>query len=404
MAEPKRPVEAERRMMKPDRCWPLWLLVPAARAHSEPARIGASGGRLLRMVADHGVAQQRPAPVPTSPTTGSEPGSALSGPGLATIAQARGVVYASPSGEMGGCLAPCATRSPVVEQVRHRMLHGCCDAGRHGGAVYAECDALSLSRLDLGRHAGAALHPGAQRFDLGPGTGDSRVGPAMDAHQLDLALSAGRHAVERAKLDGVAWIRAQGEGAGAAITNRAWIQLVDCWAWASMPHGPRAEASWAFDDRSRQGRTRRRGELDADQRPADRAGALQLGGAESGTADDPIEPAQECESWRGDARALGGVAAGRALAIAGAEADLILKRHRMTCTDPYAALRCLGGFEHAALVGSALAAAQLGLRWMAVGETAALAMFLALCLNPSVAPWLEAESPPCSCLRGGHHA
>lgn len=179
-------------------------------------------------------------------------------------------------------------------------------------------------RLDLGRHHAARVDPQAQRFDLGPGTLDSRLGAAMDGHQLDRALSAGRQAVERAKLEGVALLLAQGggTGTGAQITNRAWRHLLN-------------------------------------------AGGL-------GEREDP-------------------------------DTALILARHAETLewADPYQALRCLGGFEHAALVGSALAAAQLGLAWRAVGTSARIAMLLALRLNPSVRAWLGVTpAMPLSTIRG----
>ncbi len=171
-------------------------------------------------------------------------------------------------------------------------------------------------KLDLGRQDAARIDPGAQRFDLGPGTLDSRLGAAMDSHRLDRALSAGRQAIERAKLEGVAAISARGGGAGAGMTNRAWHRLLNA------------------------------------------GGSVEL--------EDP-------------------------------DVALILKRHATALgrADPYQALRCLGGFEHAALVGSALAAAQLGLPWWAVGASARIAVLLALRLNPSARPWLHVPSVGC---------
>jgi nicotinate-nucleotide--dimethylbenzimidazole phosphoribosyltransferase len=83
------------------------------------------------------------------------------------------------------------------------------------------------------------------------------------------------------------------------------------------------------------------------------------------------------------------------------DAGLILGRHATDLSSPYEALRCIGGFEHAALVGSALAAAQLGLQWEAVGESAVIARLLALWLNPSVKPWLQTGSSWFSCACGG---
>ncbi|MBK1617569.1 hypothetical protein CKO42_03690 [Lamprobacter modestohalophilus] len=207
---------------------------------------------------------------------------------------------------------------------------------------------MSEVMIDLGRHDPAAADPSIQRFDLGPGTADGRLDAAMDGHQLDLALSAGRHAVERAKLDGLALIWAQGQGIGAATTNQAWRQLL-------MP----ATTACACDSQQCRG--------DAFFMPD----ALELA---------PLaqpEVAQTQCRWCEDADE---------------DACRLIRRHARTLADPYAALRCLGGFEHAALVGSALAAAQLGLAWRALGASACIALLLALRLNPSVRPWLHPAS------------
>ncbi|NEX16347.1 MAG: hypothetical protein C1943_06900 [Halochromatium sp.] len=215
------------------------------------------------------------------------------------------------------------------------------------------CDVVTQSLLDLGRHDPARIDPAAQRFDLGPGTADSRLGAAMDAYQLDLALSAGRHAVERAKLEGIRLIQAQGAGVGAGITNQLWWLLFGRWPVSSM---------------------------------ATDAG-LRLACRHRRTERDPL-----ALDARVRASGVGGV---RSL-VTGVDLGPILQRHAMALSNPYLALRHLGGFEHAALVGSALAAAQLGLRWQGLGESAAIARLLALCLNPSVAPWLGMQSHVCA--------
>ncbi|WP_428995687.1 nicotinate-nucleotide--dimethylbenzimidazole phosphoribosyltransferase [Lamprobacter modestohalophilus] len=221
-------------------------------------------------------------------------------------------------------------------------------------------DWVSEVRIDLGRHDPAAAGPSVQRFDLGPGTADSRLDAAMDGHQLDLALSAGRHAVERAKLDGIALIWAQGQGAGAATTNQAWRQRL-------MP----ATTACACDSRQFCG--------DAFLMPD----ALELAPfAQPEVVHTQVVHTQcrWCEGVDEDACRL-------------------LRRHAATLADPYSALRCLGGFEHAALVGSALAAAQLGLAWRALGASACIALLLALRLNPSVRPWLHPASVLTGCGR-----
>lgn len=317
----------------PDPCRPGWLSVPGAPEPEPAASVGTPEARLLVMVADHGLARARNDCSCTSPAT--KIGSGLSSPvfGLCVVVQVPAAVQPI---ETSPRLAQQADLSAASAGLR-RGIQGACsvwskalfeaDRGAHVG-----CYVLSRYLLDLGRHDGARIDPAAQRFDLGPGTRDSRRGAAMDGHQLDLALSAGRHAVERAKLDGVSLIWAQGQGAGSTVTNQLWRQLF--------------------------------------QRGSQR---VQYG--------------------------LGSVAGGVGLTEAAAiDESCTLRRHASALSDPYRALRCLGGFEHAALVGSALAAAQLGLRWIAVGESAEIAMRLALRLNPSVEPWLQAEwSEPCLC-------
>jgi NaMN:DMB phosphoribosyltransferase len=203
--------------------------------------------------------------------------------------------------------------------------------GLEGARLLTAVGGMSGSVLDLGRDHRCALDQPAQHVDLGPGTADSRFAAAMDSHQLDLALSAGRQAVERAKLDGISRLWAQGAGLGAELTNQAWWRLLSTGQWASGPA--------SIGSRS-------------------------------------------------------------------------MARHADQRVDAYQALRCMGGFEHAALVGSALAAAQLGLRWRPIGETAVIAMLLARSLNPSVQPWLQADAavwlqPGCAvsgCCRKGDRA
>lgn len=213
-------------------------------------------------------------------------------------------------------------------------------------------DWVNEVRIDLGRHDPAAAGPWVQRFDLGLGTADSRLGAAMDGHQLDLALSAGRHAVERAKLDGVALIWAQGHGIGAATTNQAWRQLLAPASVACAEASPQSNGDVFFMSDA------------LDLRP--------LAQAEVACTQCSWCDAVDVDAYR------------------------LLRRHAATLADPYSALRCLGGFEHAALVGSALAAAQLGLAWRALGASARLALLLALRINPSVRPWLQ----PVSALSG----
>jgi len=278
--------------LNPDSDAPQWLWVPAAQPLATATPMRPSCGRRLLLRADHGLAQ-----------------------------------------------------SPRQDRQREDPL-------QDQDGLPDRRDVLMQSLLDLGRHDPARVDPAAQRFDLGPGTADSRLGAAMDAYQLDLALSAGRHAVERAKLEGIRCIQAQGAGIGAGITNQIWWLLFGRWSVSSMA----TDAGWRLACRQR--RTER----------------------------DPL-------ALDAPLRASGG---GVSPLVTGVDLEPILRRHAMTLSNPYAALRHLGGFEHAALVGSALAAAQLGLRWRGLGESAAIARRLALCLNPSVAPWLRVEAPACA--------
>lgn len=210
--------------------------------------------------------------------------------------------------------------------------------------------------LDLGRQDERRIEPGAQRFDLAPGTVDSRLGPAMTGHQLDLALSAGRHAIERAKLAGADLIWADGQGLGAALTNAAWerwLRRSETTAASILDLG----LEWGAD-------LRRRGQP-------------------------PVPVPVPVPALSASGAALGCCALDCAAARASDCAGAILHRHGDALADPYEMLRRIGGFEHAALVGSALAAAQLGLRWVALGESARVARRLAVRLNRTVALWLE---------------
>ncbi|MEA3640000.1 MAG: nicotinate-nucleotide--dimethylbenzimidazole phosphoribosyltransferase [Lamprobacter sp.] len=327
-------------MMKADGCRPQWLSVPAApdqmhdqmpepmHRHRHVAQAGARLSRLLAITADHGVARPLPLLSPLSPPCmlcciGSCQSSRLDA--LATLAR---------QVERTG-------RTEWAEQAEQAGQAGQAEPGTGHRA-----DVMTAVRLDLGCRDPAGFDPAVQRFDLGAGTADSRLGDAMDDHQLDLALSAGRHAVERAKLDGVTLIWARGQGLGASTTNQAW--------WRLLPKTAGAVGRSCGDARS-MCHAQRTAPLAESQAPEDTDAAI----------------------------------------------SRILKRHAAMLNDPYAALRCLGGFEHAALVGSALAAAQLGLEWWALGASAHIALLLAQRLNPSVQPWLQAV-PEGGCQVGRH--
>ena len=67
--------------------------------------------------------------------------------------------------------------------------------------------------------------------------------------------------------------------------------------------------------------------------------------------------------------------------------DRALRLHR-AAVDPLEALRCVGGFEIAALVGACIHAAQQSLPVLVDGFIVSVAALLATRQNPSIAPWL----------------
>lgn len=65
-----------------------------------------------------------------------------------------------------------------------------------------------------------------------------------------------------------------------------------------------------------------------------------------------------------------------------------LAMHGLDASNPLAILRCVGGFEIAALCGAYIAAAQRGLPVLVDGYIATTAALLALRINPGCEPWL----------------
>jgi len=263
-------------------CRPLWLSVPAASGGAHFDQLDRARWRILRLVADHSLS------------------------------------LSSCSGGQGGgsqCLETGTAGSQVLQA--HLAI-----ASAHADTLSAP--SVTATVLDLGGFQPGDCAPGIQVFDLARGSADTRLGPAMTYHQLDRALSVGRQAVERAKLDRVHCIALQGAGAGAATTNQVWLSVLGKDTGAGVP-------------------------------------AL-LNGA------DPR---------------LGRRRAGASTCQA------ILARHARVLHQPYPALRHLGGLEHAALVGAALAAAQLGLPVLGMGPSASIGVSLAVRLNASIAPWVR---------------
>lgn len=65
-----------------------------------------------------------------------------------------------------------------------------------------------------------------------------------------------------------------------------------------------------------------------------------------------------------------------------------LDRHGEALNSPLSVLKCLGGFEIAALSGAYIQAAQQGLPVLVDGFISSVAALTALRINPSIAPWL----------------
>lgn len=76
------------------------------------------------------------------------------------------------------------------------------------------------------------------------------------------------------------------------------------------------------------------------------------------------------------------------IAIKRGVVEAALRLHRQYLRDPMQALRCLGGFEIAALTGFYIASAQRGIPVLLDGFISTAAGMLASAINPSVRPWL----------------
>lgn len=193
-----------------------------------------------------------------------------------------------------------------------------------GGAaisVIARELGATLEVINLGTvHTAGALE-GVKNYELGAGTANFTSEPAMTEHQLACALHAGRHAAERAKLDG-AQIFIGGE---MGIGNTTVAAALACALLKAEPS--------------------------------------QLAGPGTGLDNEGVK--HKAEVIR------------RALAL-----------HTPHLFSPLETLRRLGGFEIAALVGSYIACAQMGLPVLVdgfIGNSAALA---ATHLRPGIEEWL----------------
>jgi NaMN:DMB phosphoribosyltransferase len=227
----------------------------------------------------------------------------------ADIGASRCVVFFA---DHGGAVRPLATASMRPRQACDIASEVLSDSGIGPRAGLS----AGFEVLELGRHPGSPRITGSMLLPLGPGTADSRTGPAMTRHQLDLALSAGRHAAERARLGGAELLIAGARGAGSGHTTRLLGSLLS-------------------------------------------AHAGKLAGDAADTTAPPI----------------------------GARSASVPTCRDAGIDDPYELLRRLGGFEHAALAGTALAAAQIGLPALPADAAARIAFALAAWLNPDSARW-----------------
>ncbi len=193
-----------------------------------------------------------------------------------------------------------------------------------GGAaisVLAKALGATLEVIDVGAASEPPALPGVIAARAGKGTANFAKQAAMSEGQLELALQAGRDAVDRA-VEAKAQLFIGGE---MGIANTTSATAIAC---ALL------------------------------QRPA-----VELVGPGTGISADGVgHKAQVIE---------------RALAL-----------HKEAMGSAIETLRCIGGFEIAALCGAYIAAAQQGLPVLVDGFISTSAALMAVQLNPAVAPWL----------------
>jgi nicotinate-nucleotide--dimethylbenzimidazole phosphoribosyltransferase len=190
--------------------------------------------------------------------------------------------------------------------------------------------AISVLARELGAtlevvNLGTVNHPdaldGVKNYDLGRGTANFTVEPAMTEHQLACALHAGRHAAERAKL-GDAHVFIGGE---MGIGNTTAAAALACALLDAAPE--------------------------------------ELAGPGTGLDGNGVK--RKADVIR------------RALAL-----------HQPYLSSPLDVLRRLGGFEIAALAGSYIACAQMGVPVLVDGFIASSAALAAARLRPGIEEWL----------------
>lgn len=193
-----------------------------------------------------------------------------------------------------------------------------------GGAaicVAARLLGAQLEVINLGTAHDTGPVEGVKNYVLGFGTANFTQGPAMTEHQLACALGAGRHAAERARLNGAQLFI----GGEMGIGNTTAASALACALLGAPP--------------------------------------TRLAGA--GTGLDTLGVARKIEVIR---RAL--------------------DRHSQHHDTPREALRRLGGFEIAALAGSYVACAHIGLPVLVDGFISSVAALAATRLCPGAGQWL----------------
>jgi nicotinate-nucleotide--dimethylbenzimidazole phosphoribosyltransferase len=121
------------------------------------------------------------------------------------------------------------------------------------------------------------------------------------------------------------------------------------------------------------------------------AGAQLFIGGEMGIANTTSATALACVLLQRQASELVGPGTGLNSEGVSHKAEVIeraLALHKETMTTPLEVLRCVGGFEIAALCGAYIAAAQQGLPVLVDGFISTSAALMALNINPSIEPWL----------------
>ncbi|MEX2481609.1 MAG: nicotinate-nucleotide--dimethylbenzimidazole phosphoribosyltransferase, partial [Gammaproteobacteria bacterium] len=193
-----------------------------------------------------------------------------------------------------------------------------------GGAaicVVARILGAELEVINLGTAFDTGPVEGVQHYALGPGTANFTQGPAMDVHQLACALSAGRHATERARLKGA---------------------------------------------------------------------QLFIGG-EMGIGNTTAASALACALLDAPAAKLAGPGTGLDAQGVARKTEVIcraLERHSRHHGTPMEALRRLGGFEIAALTGSYIACAHIGLPMLVDGFISSVAALAATRLCAGAGEWM----------------